>query len=147
MRILEVSRVVMLSLVACLLAGSQPAVAQSSNGVLKNGFRPGDGEEVLAKLRHLDVPSWNHIGHDAQQFRHYGPMAQDFYAAFGHDAIGSVGTPTTITSTDVDGILLIAMKAIELRTEELRRENALLRAAIEELRAARVVHRALQLLP
>jgi hypothetical protein len=25
----------------------------------KEGFRPVDGEDVLTKIRHLDVPSWN----------------------------------------------------------------------------------------
>lgn len=28
------------------------------------------------------------IRHDAEKFRHYGPMAQDFFAAFGYDGVG-----------------------------------------------------------
>ena len=54
-------------------------------------------------------------------------MAQDFFAAFGHDAVGTIGTPTTITSGDLDGILMIAAQALEERTEELKGENAQLR--------------------
>ncbi|MBI4587523.1 MAG: hypothetical protein HY725_01675 [Candidatus Rokubacteria bacterium] len=34
-------------------------------------------------------------------------MAQDFFAAFGHDGVGTVGTPTTINSGDKAGILMI----------------------------------------
>jgi hypothetical protein len=113
---------------------AQVGLTVVSDGHQKEGFRPVDGEGVLKKIRHLDVPSWNYIGHDARQFRHYGPMAQDFHAAFGNDGVGAVGTPTTITSTDMDGILLIALKAVEQRTEQLRQENQLLRAALEELR-------------
>ena len=32
-------------------------------------------------------------------------MAQDFFAAFGHDAVGQIGTETTINSGDMAGIL------------------------------------------
>jgi len=35
-------------------------------------------------------------------------MVQDFFAAFGNDAVGTIETPTTITSGDLDGILMIA---------------------------------------
>ncbi len=71
---------------------------------------------MLGKIRGLSLTSWNFIGHDPEQFRHYGPMAQDFFAAFGHDGIGTIGTDTTITSTDMDGILMIAAQALEKRT-------------------------------
>jgi hypothetical protein len=84
--------------------------------------------------------SWNYIGHDPQEFRHYGPMAQDFYAAFGHDKVGTIGTPTTINSGDLAGILLIAVQALEKRTteqkqevENLKAENAMLKARLEAL--------------
>ena len=71
---------------------------------------------MLGKIRGLPLTSWNFIGHDSKQFRHYGPMAQDFFAAFGHDSVGTIGTDTTITSTDMDGTLMIAAQALERRT-------------------------------
>jgi Chaperone of endosialidase len=103
-----------------------------------------NAEAVLAKVRGLSVTSWNYKGQDAKQFRHYGPVAQDFFAAFGHDAVGTIGTPTTITSGDLDGILMVAAQALERRTarqEErftkeinaLRIENADLKARLETL--------------
>ncbi len=99
-----------------------------------------DGEEVLTKIGRLSLTSWNLIGQDAKQFRHYGPMAQDFFAAFGHDAIGTIGTDTAITSGDLDGILMIAAQALGKRSVEqtkeiqaLRGENADLKARLEAL--------------
>ncbi len=88
---------------------------------------------MLGKIRGLSLVSWNFIGHDPKQFRHYGPIEQDFFAAFGDDGIGKIGTPTTITSTDIDGILMIAAQALEKRTEALRAENAGLKARLEAL--------------
>jgi hypothetical protein len=60
-------------------------------------------------------------------------MAQDFFAAFDNDAVGSIEMPTIITSGDLDGILMIAVQALEKPTEELQGENAQLRAKLEAL--------------
>jgi hypothetical protein len=95
----------------------------------KENFQPVDGEAVLKKVGGLNLTSWNYIGHDPQQFRHYGPVAQEFFAAFGQDAVGTIGTPTTINSGDLEGILMVAVQALEKRTAE----NADLRARIEAL--------------
>jgi hypothetical protein len=112
----------------------------SSDVNQKENFRAVDGEDVLRKLRKFTLSSWNYVGHDAQTFRHYGPMAQDFYAAFGRDEIGTIGTPTTINSGDLAGILMIAVQALEKRlteqgddVEALTRENASLKARLETL--------------
>src|SRR5262249_20365585 len=54
----------------------------TSDQTKKENFQPVDGEAVLEKLRGLNLTSWNYIGHEAKQFRHYGPMGQEFFAAF-----------------------------------------------------------------
>ena len=46
-------------------------------------------------------------------------MAQDFFAAFGHDGLGQIGTETTINSGDIAGILMIAVQALEKRTVQI----------------------------
>jgi Chaperone of endosialidase len=102
----------------------------------KENIQPVDGEEVLRKLRGLTVTSWNYIGHDPTQFRHYGPMGQEFFAAFGHDGIGTIGSPTTITSADMAGVLMIAVQTLERHTAVLQQENALLKESVEALKAA-----------
>lgn len=50
-------------------------------------------------------------------------MAQDFFAAFGHDGIGTVGNDTTIASADIEGVSFIAIQALEKRTSNLQAEN------------------------
>ena len=72
------------------------------------------------KIGGLGLTSWNYIGHDPKEFRHYGPMAQEFYAAFGNDGVGTIGTQTTINSGDMAGILMIAVQALEKQNRELR---------------------------
>jgi len=91
----------------------------SSDKTKKENFKPVDGEEVLRKIRGFELTSWNFIGHDPKEFRHYGPMAQDFFAAFGHDGVGRIGTETTINSGDIAGILMIAVQALEKRTAQV----------------------------
>jgi hypothetical protein len=116
----------------------QVAFTASSDRTKKENFKPMDGEEVLKKIRGFELTSWNFIGHDPKEFRHYGPMAQDFFAAFGHDGMGMIGTETTINSGDLAGILMVAVQALEKRTAELRQKEAqiaALQSTVEELKA------------
>jgi trimeric autotransporter adhesin len=116
----------------------QVAFTAVSDKTQKENFQPVDGEEVLGKIRGLELSSWNFIGHDPKKFRHYGPMAQDFFVAFGHDGVGQIGSETTINSGDLAGILMIAVQALEKRTAELKQKEAqiaVLESKVEELRA------------
>jgi Chaperone of endosialidase len=109
-----------------------------SDKTQKENFQPVDGEAVLGKIRGFELSSWNFIGHDPKEFRHYGPMAQDFFAAFGHDGVGQIGTETTINSGDMAGILMIVVQALEKRTAELKQKEAqiaALESTVEELKA------------
>ena len=116
----------------------QVPFTSSSDKTKKENFRPVDGEEVLAKMRGFALTSWNFIGHDPQAFRHYGPMAQDFFAAFGHDGVGRIGSETTINAGDMAGILMSAVQALEQRTAELQQKEAqivVLASQVKELQA------------
>src|SRR5262245_55687498 len=62
-------------------------------------------------------------------------MAQDFYAAFGNDGVGQIGSETTINSGDMAGILMIAVQALEKRTAELKHTKAQLAAMAARLEA------------
>ena len=118
----------------------QVGFTASSDATKKENFQPVDAQAVLDKIRGLNLKSWNFIGQAPKQFRHYGPTAQEFFAAFGSDGLGTIGTPTTITSTDIEGILMIAVQALENRTsqqreevENLKAENATLKARLEAI--------------
>lgn len=47
-------------------------------------------------------------------------MAREWFAAFGHDGVGTIGNDTTLASADVDGVLCMAIQALEKRTAELK---------------------------
>lgn len=107
----------------------------------KENFLPVDGESVLQHIRHFQLGSWNYKGQDASLYRHYGPMAQEFFAAFGRDEYGTIGNDTTINQADFDGINLIAIQALEKRTKQLQdtlqkkdEEITVLRKEMEELK-------------
>ncbi len=93
----------------------------------KENFLPVSGESVLNKLAAMPLTTWNYKGQE-KTFRHYGPMAQDFFAAFGKDDFGFVGCDTLINQQDFLGINLIAIQALEQRTEKLHEENEALKS-------------------
>jgi hypothetical protein len=88
----------------------------------KENFATLEGEDVLARLRAVPVSSWNYITQD-RSIRHMGPMAQDFYAAFG---LGE--NELMINSVDIDGVNMAAIQALTARTDALQAENGQLRA-------------------
>ena len=136
--IVNASNKIRLGNTAVTVIEGQVAFTASSDKTKKENFQPVDGEEVLGKIRGFELSSWNFIGHDPKEFRHYGPMAQDFFAAFGHDGVGQIGSETTINSGDMAGILMIAVQALEKRTAELKQKEAqiaVLESKVEELKA------------
>jgi len=58
--------------------------------------------------------------------------SQDFFAAFGDDGIGIIGTPTTINSGDMAGILMIAVQALEKQNRDLKERVETLERLIKE---------------
>ena len=85
----------------------------------KTDIVPLDDESVLAKVVALPLSTWQYTSE--RGVRHVGPMAQDFYAAFG------VGEDDRhITSIDEDGVALAAIKAVNAKLDH---ENLALRAA------------------
>ncbi|MFD2721257.1 tail fiber domain-containing protein [Hymenobacter monticola] len=98
-----------------------------SDSTKKELRRLADGNRFLARIDGMRLGSWNYKGQDPGTMRHYGPMAQDFYAAFGHDGVGTIGNDSTINQSDFDGVNLIAIQALYRRVRALEAENAALR--------------------
>lgn len=78
----------------------------SSDRNVKENFEPVDGREILVKLAALPITTWNAIGTDPT-VRRMGPMAQDFYAAFGLGDDDKV-----ITTGDLDGVALASIQGL-----------------------------------
>lgn len=122
---------------SCLLSGGSNAWSTASDSRLKEKITIADGEDFLQKIAAMKLGSWNYLSQNPLKQRHYGPMAQDFYAAFGKDEFGTIGNDTTINSADFDGVNLIAIQALEKRTqkiEQLEKENTELKKIILQLR-------------
>mgnify|MGYP002777896078 CR=1 FL=1 len=109
------------------LAGGGNSWEVISDSTKKENFRPADGAQFLRKIAAMRLGSWNYRGQDKTRMRHYGPMAQDFFAAFGHDGVGTVGCDTLINQADFDGVNLIAIKALLQEVEQLKAENGRLK--------------------
>ena len=85
---------------------------------MKENFLPVSGEAILKKIAAMPQYTWNYKGQDVKTLRHYGPMAQDFYKAFGKDELGEIGCDTLINQQDFLGISFIAIQALEKRGRE-----------------------------
>ncbi|MCP3136799.1 tail fiber domain-containing protein [Pyxidicoccus xibeiensis] len=115
----------------CDLPAGSGVFTCTSDRETKEDFRRIDGEEVLAKVARLPVESWRYR-EEGTGVRHLGPVAQDFRAAFG------LGTDDkSIGLLDIDGVNMVAIQALERRTQELRAKSAevdALRAELAELK-------------
>jgi hypothetical protein len=98
-----------------------------SDSTKKEKFKKADGEYVLNSISKMRLGTWNYKQQNAKTFRHYGPMAQEFYAAFGNDGIGKIGSDTLINSADIDGVMMIGLQALEKRSSALAMENQTLK--------------------
>ncbi len=100
----------------------------------KDNLQSVDPRLVLEKLSEVPIATWNYKA-QAKNIRHIGPMAQDFYAAFG------VGEEERYISTvDADGVALAAIQGLhkmmqekDAVIEELRADLASVKEVVEEL--------------
>ncbi|MBT2386625.1 tail fiber domain-containing protein [Streptomyces sp. ISL-11] len=108
---------------AGLASGAVPeTVAGDSPGAV-NGFA------LLEKVTTLPVSTWRYTW-DEPHVRHLGPMAQDWWAAFG---LG--GSDTTISCTDANGVALVAIQALHRRLTDLQCQVGKLAEQLNKLAA------------
>jgi hypothetical protein len=92
----------------------------------KENFAPVSPSSVLDKVVSLPISQWN-FKTDAG-VTHIGPMAQDFYAAFG------LGTDDKhIATVDADGVALAAIQGLNQKLNEKDIEIQKLEARLERL--------------
>jgi hypothetical protein len=92
----------------------------------KENFTPVTPESVLDKVISLPITEWN-FKTDAGT-KHLGPMAQDFYSAFG------LGTDDKhIATVDADGVALAAIQGLNQKLEQKGTEITELKSRLEKL--------------
>jgi hypothetical protein len=87
----------------------------------KENWRAINLEAMLNKVDTMFLGSWNYIGQSPLSFRHYGPMAQDFFQAFGKDSLGKIGNDTSIAAADMDGVILTSIQGLIKRSKEIEK--------------------------
>ena len=86
-----------------------------------------DPRSILLRLAALPIQAWNYKTEPAS-YRHVGPMAQDFRAAFGL-GIDDKG----ISSVDADGVALASIQSLYQMMQEKDRQIERLRAQVVHL--------------
>lgn len=86
----------------------------NSDRAMKENFSAIKSSNVLAKVTALPITTWNY---KTQTARHLGPMAQDFYAAFG---LGQDGKH--IATIDEEGVALAAIQGLNQKMNALKTE-------------------------
>lgn len=109
----------------------QNSWATISDSTKKERFLPIAGADLLRKIGAMRLTTWNYKGQHS--IRHYGPMAQDFYAAFGHDELGQIGCDTLIYSNDLAGVTLSAVQALIHEIAVLKQENSQLKGRLDRV--------------
>ena len=103
----------------------------SSDRNAKEHFQPVDPRTVLAKVTELPITRWK-FKQDAQT-EHIGPMAQDFYAAFGTGA-----DDKHIATVDADGVALAAIQGLNQKVDEkdaeIRNQGAKIKTLTADVR-------------
>jgi hypothetical protein len=109
------------------LAAGSGSWSQLSDCNAKDDFAPITPQEVLAKVAQLPITKWSYKTENGVQ--HVGPMAQDFYAAFG------VGEDNKhITTVDEGGVALAAIQGLNQKLDDKDAEIRELKQSVDELK-------------
>lgn len=105
-------------------------------GLLKENAAKVDGVDVLDKLMAVPIETWS-LKSQEPGIRHMGPMAEDFYAAFG---LGEA--ENTLNTVDVDGVALAAIQGLytvvkekDGQIKQLETRNETLQTELDDLKA------------
>jgi hypothetical protein len=111
---------------SCYMLPSTAGWTCSSDRNVKEAFSAISPKTVLAKLMKIPVSTWSYIGSKNRQM---GPMAQDFYAAFGLS-----GTDKAINNIDAQGVAFAAIQGLnQVITAESKAKDAKIASLEREL--------------
>jgi hypothetical protein len=113
----------------CYLSSSSGSWTCSSDRNLKDHIQTIDPQSVLETLARMPISQWS-MKADTKSNKHIGPMAQDFYAAFG---LGE--TDKYIAQGDAQGVALASIQGLyqELKAtkRELQQKDSQIREVIQ----------------
>ncbi len=115
------------STVGASLAAGSGSWSTLSDSTRKEGFKEVDYSQILEKVARLDVYTWNYKTQD-KSIRHMGPTAQAFHRSFG---LGE--NNTSISTVDIDGINMAAIKALIIKAKQLEEVTSTLDSALLEI--------------
>lgn len=99
----------------------------ASDRNLKENFAPIDNATVLAKINAMPIEKWNYKS-EGKNVLHLGPVAQDFYAAFG---LGQ--DDKHISTVDEGGVALAAIQELYRQLQQKDAQIHQLSAQVEQL--------------
>lgn len=102
-------------------------LSERSDVFAKENFKMVNGSDVLERLSEIPISVWNYKD-DESKTDHMGPMAQDFYAAFG---LGK--DDTHIAALDVNGVALASIQALSKSITEKETEIQMLNEKVNSL--------------
>lgn len=115
------------------LSAGATSWATLSDSTKKEMFLPLNHAQLLSDINALRLGTWNYKGQPGR--RHYGPMAQEFFARFGHDARGAIGCDTLIESHDFTAVTLAGVQALIQENEQLKSRVRQLEQQAQHLKA------------
>lgn len=111
------------------IAGS---LTQNSDVNQKTNIESIDQYSILQRITEMPISQWQYK--DTLGENHIGPMAQDFYAAFG---LGQ--SETGLSSIDTAGVALAAIKALASENNDLRQQIQSQADRLEELESQQIM--------
>ncbi|MFN0031083.1 MAG: tail fiber domain-containing protein [Flavobacteriales bacterium] len=100
--------------------------ANPSSRDLKEMFIELNSQDILEKISSLEMKQWKYKQNKAW---HIGPIAEDFYEAFGLGLDNK-----SISTIDPAGVALVGVQALYARVEELKKETEEMTAVNEAMR-------------
>ena len=102
------------------------SLTELSSRAAKTDIEEIDPLTILQQLSQMDIPVWSYT-HDPNGTRHLGPMAEDFWAAFG---LGR--DDKHIALTDKAGVALAAIKGLDRKAQTTEQQIAELKQVVSE---------------
>jgi hypothetical protein len=117
------------------LVGGSGSWESLSDRNAKTGLAPVDGLSILKRVASLPITTWSYKT-QSPSIQHIGPMAQDFYAAFG------IGDDNKyISSVDADGVALAAIQGLDQMMRDKDAQIEAQQKRIEAMESEIVVQR------